>query len=340
MPRPVFLVGSMPFEPSEVFERSSSSLRGLLARIPDGELKGWLPARDFQRMAHVTRGHGQSISGPPFLETVRAELGVEPKSLSFNTLHYFAHAVESFDTFRRMKAEGRIAENVRFQISIPTPFTGLISWDWDQLRDVWPVYEAALIGEVAKISATLPLSELAISWDVCEFVMALANPHAPAAYSLDELASGVSRCLNSVPPPAETGLHLCYGGYNSAGTNDDPLNRHIKDTALMVEFFHAVSSRTIRPINWLHVPVPRQREDDAFFAPLANLALAPDTQLFLGLVYLEDGIEGARRKVAAASKYVQEFGVAAACGLNNPGASSRARTGEMLGQHRVVAEAL
>jgi hypothetical protein len=340
MPRPVFLVGSLPFEPKDVFERTSSSLRGLLARIPDGELKGWLPAQDFRRMARVTRGRGQSVSGPPFLETVRAEIGVDPKNLSFDTLHYFAHAVESFDIFRKMKAEGRIAQRVRFQISIPTPFTGLVSWDWDQLRDVWPVYEAAVLAEVGKISAAIPLSELAISWDVCEFVMVLANPHAPAAYSLEELASGVSRCLNSVPIAAETGLHLCYGGYNSAGTDDDPLNRHIKDTSLMVEFFHAVSRRAVRPINWLHVPVPRQREDDAFFAPLGTLSLAPETQLFLGLVYLEDGIEGARRKIAIASKYVQGFGVAAACGLNNPGASSRARTGEMLDQHRVVAEAL
>jgi hypothetical protein len=135
-------------------------------------------------------------------------------------------------------------------------------------------------------------------------------------------------------------MHFCYGGYNSTGADDDPLKRHIKDTALMVEFFHAISAQVARSIDWLHLPVPRNRDDGPFFAPLAGLNLASNTKLFLGLVYLEDGMEEARRKVTAAGKYVGGFGVAGACGLNNPGATSRSRTAEMLDQHRLVAERL
>ena len=340
MTRPVFLVGSVPFEPAEVFEEAGSKLRGLLGSMPDGELKGWLPAADFREMAGVVDGRGESISGPPFSKTVRAGDGQDIGALSFDTLHYAPNAIASYALFRKAKAAGKVERSVRFQVSIPTPFTGLITWDYDQLRQVWPVYEAALLREVATIAAAIPAEDLAISWDCCEFVMTLANPQAPERYSLEELAAGVARCLDAVPQLAEAGLHLCYGGYNSAGTGDDPLNRSIADTGLMVGFFNAIRAATLRPINWLHMPVPRQREDDAYFAPLDRLQAGPETQLYLGLIYLEDGIDGARRKVEAACRHVHGFGVAAACGLNNPGASSRPRTREMLEQHRRVAEEL
>ena len=56
MSRPVFLVGSVPYEPEEVFKAAGSTLRGLVAQVPDGELKGWLPAQDFKSMAGVVEG--------------------------------------------------------------------------------------------------------------------------------------------------------------------------------------------------------------------------------------------------------------------------------------------
>jgi len=340
MTRPVFLVGSVPYEPAEVFERTGSSLKGLVGRIPDGELKGWLPAADFPKMAGVTAGRGQSISGPPFNTTVRAADGQDIGALNFDTLHYAPNAIDSYAAFKAAKAAGKVEPGVRFQVSIPTPFTGLITWDYDQLRQVWPVYETALLREVARIVDAIPAEDLAISWDCCEFVMTLANPHAPEKWSMEELAAGVARCLDAIPEPAEAGLHLCYGGYNSAGTGGDPLDRAIADTGLMVDFFHAIRDAAHRPIDFLHMPVPRQREDDGYFAPLDRLE-AGKTQLYLGLIYLEDGLEGTRRKVEAACRHVDAFGVAAACGLNNPGASSRAgHTQEMLDQHRLVAEAL
>lgn len=341
MTRPVFLVGSLPYEPAEVFERTGATLKGLVGSIPDGELKGWLPAADFRLMDGVADGRGQSISGPPFHKTVRAAEGQDIAALKFDTLHYAPNAIASYAQFKLAKLEGRIEKDVRFQVSIPTPFTGLITWDYDQLRAVWPVYEAAVLKQVAEMAAVIPLEELAISWDCCEFVMTLANPQAPDTWSMEELAAGIARCLDATPAASGAGLHFCYGGYNSAGTGDDPLDRVIKDTGLMVDFFHAIRAAARRPIDWLHIPVPRQREDDAYFAPLERMKLSPETQLYLGLVYLEDGMDGAKRKMDAACRHVNGFGVAAACGLNNPGASSRdGHTQEMLEQHRRVAEEL
>jgi hypothetical protein len=37
------------------------------------------------------------------------------------------------------------------------------------------------------------------------------------------------------------------------------------------------------------MPVPKGRTDDAYFAPLDNLRLHPETKLYLGLVHRCDG---------------------------------------------------
>jgi hypothetical protein len=55
--------------------------------------------------------------------------------------------------------------------------------------------------------------------------------------------------------------------------------------------------------------------DDAYFAPLAGLRVPLETAVFLGLAHPVDGVEGAKRRMAAAKKVVGEFGVATECGL-------------------------
>jgi hypothetical protein len=82
------------------------------------------------------------------------------------------------------------------------------------------------------------------------------------------------------------------------------------------------------------MPVPREC-DKAFFAPLTLLRLRPETSVFLGLVHHEDGVEGARRRIAAASGALQHFGVAAECGL---GRLDPALVPNLLDLHREVAE--
>jgi hypothetical protein len=61
--------------------------------------------------------------------------------------------------------------------------------------------------------------------------------------------------------------------------------------------------------------VPRNRDDDAYFEPLRNLKLRPETELCLGLVHYTDGVEGTRRRLATARKYAQGFSVGTECGF-------------------------
>jgi hypothetical protein len=68
-------------------------------------------------------------------------------------------------------------------------------------------------------------------------------------------------------------------------------------------------------IDFVHMPVPRSRIDDAYFAPLTRLALSPGTGLVLGLIHYTDGIEGGTKRIAAAEKYVKDFDLATECGF-------------------------
>jgi hypothetical protein len=58
--RPVYLVGSAPFEPEEAFERFAAALGPLAKRLPDGEQYGWLPLR----VLDATRGLVPGTGGP------------------------------------------------------------------------------------------------------------------------------------------------------------------------------------------------------------------------------------------------------------------------------------
>ena len=87
-----------------------------------------------------------------------------------------------------------------------------------------------------------------------------------------------------VPAGVELGYRLCYGDYG---------HRHFKQPAHatnLVEVANSVIDAVARPINWIHLPVPRYRNDAAYFAPLRGLKQPPGTELYLGLVHFTDGL--------------------------------------------------
>ncbi len=130
---------------------------------------------------------------------------------------------------------------------------------------------------------------------------------------LDNPRAGIlnrlTRISTRIPSDVELGYHLCYG---------DEGGRHFKqptDTSVMVELANALAGAIPRSINWLHMPVPRDRTDDAYFAPLRTLTLRPETEFYLGLIHDTDGVEGSRRRIEAAQRSIADFGLATECGM-------------------------
>jgi len=111
-----------------------------------------------------------------------------------------------------------------------------------------------------------------------------------------------------VPDDVELGFHLCYGDWEAKHFIEPA------DAGKLAEFANLLAESVSRPITYVHMPVPIDRSDDAYFAPLRALQLAPGTELFLGLVH-GDGVDATRQRIATAAKYVSDFGIATECGM-------------------------
>ena len=123
-------------------------------------------------------------------------------------------------------------------------------------------------------------------------------------------AANFARLAAAVPSGVELGFHLCYGDLD-AKHFVQPI-----DATKLVEMANLITRSVQRAIHWMHMPVPIDRNDDAYFAPLKELELQPGTELYLGLVHAQDGVEGTARRIAAAKKFVPKFGIASECGIS------------------------
>jgi hypothetical protein len=170
----VHLVGSVGLEDVDaVFEAASATLGGLLARIPDGEPGGrrlWIswqyPVLRAHPLLQVDANNLQKASAG--LPKLRLADGVSPDQLNFGELGYAREARASSQDFLRARAAGKIGQDIRFQVCLPTPLAVIDAFcAKDAVLEIEPAYEAAMCREVAKICAEIPLDDLSLQWDLC-----------------------------------------------------------------------------------------------------------------------------------------------------------------------------
>jgi len=151
---------------------------------------------------------------------------------------------------------------------------------------------------------------LAIQWDVpLEFAL-LEGVWVEPWFS--PLKQGIldrwHRLTAAVKPDIDMGFHFCYG---------DIGHQHFtqpKDTGVMVDMAKELLSQVKRRVDYIHMPVPKDRDDAAYFASLKELqAVRGQTDIYLGLVHTDD-LEGTERRIKAASEVLDSFGVATECG--------------------------
>jgi hypothetical protein len=107
-----------------------------------------------------------------------------------------------------------------------------------------------------------------------------------AGWSLDKFMRSNAEIADHAPREAELGFHLC-GLWHIDPRGGQDLDVHVDAADLLTEL-------VARPIDYIHLPVlPEHGPKD--YAKLANLRLAPETKLFLGLIHAEDGLDGAKR---------------------------------------------
>ena len=324
-PQGAHLVGSVNYDDAEKTMRTAAAEMGpLLRRIPDGEVGKRFHWIMFQPdVLGQTEGLERIGDEPRMLRTLdtrplRIAEGVDAAALQFPPLGYASAALESYAIFARLRAEGVIAAGTRFQVSLPTLVAVVSAFFFGDDREaIEPVYTAAMLRELDEILAAIPHEDLAIQWDVASEMGIIEQA---AVYGkrmsawwpgdpFDGLVSRLAALVDAVPVDVEVGVHLCYGDIAEAHFIEP------KDAGTLTRFANAVVAASARPLTWLHLPVPIERYDEAYYAPLADLALADETELYVGLVHREDGVEGAQRRIAVASKFVPTYGVATECGI-------------------------
>lgn len=330
-PQGALLVGSVNFDDAETTMRTAAELLGgRLRRIPDGEVGKRFHWIMFQpdvigQADGIERIGDEPIPFPAGIDArgLRIGEGVDAACIPLPPLGYAAAAIESYRVFTRLRAEGAVATGVRFQVSLPTPLAVISSFFHGADRAaIEPVYTAAILRELDEILAAIPHDDLAVQWDVASemgiieraagygSVMEAWWPGDP----FDGLVVRLVALIDAVPADVEVGVHLCYG---------DAGEKHFvepSDAANLVRYANAVIAASTRTLTWLHLPVPIERDDDGYFAPLADLA--PVDELYLGLVHREDVAEGAQRRIAAALRHAPTFGVATECGIGRAPAGS------------------
>ena len=344
MARNVYLVGSVPMaSAAAVFETVSAALGPRIKRLPDGETgpRGdwitWLEPvfadnSAFQKSGEFFRVHASGTGR----ERYALKRGFAPIDVRFDNLFYADIAKASYAEFKRLKAAGKIAADTKFQVDLVPAHSVIWLFLVDALHaPIDPLYNDAVKREIDKICAAIPHQELAIQFDVASAVFARLERDEASSYGRTKAETQatfsdiVVDLGNSVPRDVDLLYHLCYGDSN---------HRHVvepTDMTDMVEFANRLSRNIKRPIELIHMPVPRNRADDAYFAPLNALKLRPETELCLGLVHHTDGIEGTKRRLATAKKYVSNFSIATECGF---GRRDPRTIPELLSIHAAVAD--
>jgi hypothetical protein len=320
----LLLVGSLPADSTEGALRAAAELFGdLVFALPDGETgprAGWV-SYERERLARpnpdvVVVTETASPTGIPRHAYETPVFGIRPgaRELRFESWPRIDDAITSYQVFRSLREEGAIPAGLRFQVGLPFPHSALNAFKADFGRD-FPVAQRAfedLAGrEIKRLTAAIPAGDLAIQWDLAYEVQDLENVLAwTSGDAWERFAGPVTRLTPLIPEDVLVGYHLCYGTFP-----EWPMYE-ARDLGLLTRMANFAVTHSGRRVDWLHLAGPRylRSEDRGFFAPLSGL-VPGDARVFLGIVLPLDGEPGLRRRVATASRYCEDFGVAMYCGF-------------------------
>lgn len=320
----VYLVGSVPLaDASEVFQTVSKAVGPGLRWLPDGETgprRSWLPWLEpifanhgaFEPTSDTYRRVYEQKSNPRY----RLKPGIAAGEVRFDKLPFAQIAIESYGEFARLKQAGAVPSHCRFQFTLAGVNSVIRRFVVeDQQEAIAPLYEQGVLEQVQRMAEAIPKEQLAIQWDVASAVFQYIEAGAPTRFGktseemVETFSTWHARLGEAVPHGVDLLFHLCYGDAN---------HRHSIEPASarwLVDFANKLSAKVKRPIQLIHMPVPRNRSDDAYFEPLKGLKLRTETKLALGLVHYTDGVEGTRRRMAVADKYAKDYMIATECGL-------------------------
>src|SRR5580658_5807434 len=320
----LLLVGSLPAASAESALRSAAEFYGDLAfALPDGETgprSAWV-GYERERLVRPNPGvlvvqETESPTGIPRHAYETPVFGIRPgvTELHWDSWPRIDDAIAGYRVFSSLRSAGVIPAGLRFQVGLPFPSSALNGFKADFAAD-YPAAERAfedlVARELTRLTAAIPPADLAIQWDLAYETQDLEGVLAwTSEGAWERFAGPVTRLTRLIPAEALVGYHLCYGTFP-----EWPMYE-ARDYAVLVRMANFAVANSGRTVDWLHMAGPRylRSEDRSFFRPLVDLEPL-DARVFLGIVLPLDGVAGLGRRVATASRYISDFGVAMYCGF-------------------------
>jgi len=347
----LLLVGSVPLDRAEqVLEICGRKIGKYVDCLPDGEIG--------ERTRWVSYQSYRVFHGHPEIETLHRpepKNGVEQwiptgynnhwnfkvragvKEVRFGDpgwrLGYARDAINSYFVFRTLRDRGDIPAGVRFQVCLPgtvsvvfTPFRE--AGDFDRVA---PGYEEAMRAEVANIVKQIPRSDLVIQWDCALELLDVEGAIAwtPKENKFERSSAQFRNLSRAVPDDVPMGYHFCYGTLGGW-----PMKRP-ESLEWCVKFTRKAIDTSGRPVDFVHMPVPRHPPDH-YFDSLKSIA-GDDVKVYLGLIHHPDTVAELKTRIDAARKFIPNPGVASVCGF---GRLDPDRVPSMLDDHLRAVEAL
>ncbi len=163
----VHFVGSVALDsPEEVFAAIGEYCGPYLKRVPDGEPGGrrlWISWQ-----IPVLRANPSLAPIGQAQVPLKLADGVKAEDIHFGELGYAREARPGYEDFLAAKQAGHLPLDVRFQVSLPTPWAVIMPFcQQPDALQVYPAYEQAMLREVERIGKAIPHNDLSIQWDVC-----------------------------------------------------------------------------------------------------------------------------------------------------------------------------
>lgn len=318
----VLLVGSVGLHTAaDVFKLAGETIGDRISTIPDGEIGDrtfWIIYVAYKLFLNnpsietLVRPKGHEWRPTSMDDVFQFKLKDGVKSLKFGEIGYARAAAESYETLKKARAAGQIPADVRLQVAFPFPQDAVFLFfrHPEDHAVVMAAYEDTLARELKLLFELVPPKELAVQFDVCTDLLEMEGTY--YAWSRPDTVweryiGPVHRLAPLIPPDAMLGYHFCYGTFPKKPVIEP------KDLGLSIRFANAAIAESGRKVDFIHLTVPVQRTDDAYFKPLTELK-ADDTKVFMGVVNV-DGADASYKRLQAARKYLPDCGVAAECGF-------------------------
>ncbi|SMR42366.1 unnamed protein product [Zymoseptoria tritici ST99CH_1E4] len=351
----VHLVGSAPFpSTSTAFREHALGLPSRLKRIPDGETG--------ERHYFTAFQAGKFSAAPEVLvdftdnqDSQRKDFTVEEVKAAAEKLEakggietgYDVAANESYSVFRKLKEEGVIPKDVKFQVGIPSYVLPRCDCFLPQAQPnnarfvirrrvastigpminhafqpaLEPLYEASLFRALQNIQAAIPHDQLSIQLDLAVDMGFWEGQYLTPWFAQGEGANAVreyivayvGRMMARIEEDVELGVHFCYG---------DMAHKHFYEPPTTLAITSLLTHMLVFPhrISYIHFPIPvsAQTSLPTFLAPLTDITptlMEKGLEVYPGVVQFDDE-KGTRERIAAVTRACPglNFGVATECG--------------------------